>query len=71
MQEPETILLSVRYIIPLVLSTTFIGLNGAVARASANGMVGTGFASQYRLQPERVLKDQWVSVSPVHPLLCQ
>ena len=25
--------------------------NGTVAMLSANGLVGTGFASQYRLQP--------------------
>ena len=27
------------------------GPNGAVAMSSVNGMVGTGFASRYRLQP--------------------
>ena len=26
------------------------GLDGAVVMSSANGLVGTGFASQYRLQ---------------------
>ena len=27
------------------------GCDGALAKSSANGMVGTGFTSQYQLQP--------------------
>ena len=34
------------------------GPDGSVVMASANGLVGTGFASRYQLQiPERVFKD--------------
>ena len=32
------------------------GLDGAVAMSSVNGLIGTGFASQYRLQPKRGFK---------------
>ena len=32
------------------------GPDGAVTMSSANGLVGTGFVSRYRLQPERVFK---------------
>ena len=38
-----------------------IGPDGAVVMSSANELVGTGFASRYRLQ--------WVGVMPLHPLL--
>ena len=37
--------------------------DGAVVMSSANGLVGTGFASRYRLEP------RWVGVRPLHPLL--
>ena len=44
--------------------------DGAVVMSSANGLVGTGFASRYQLQPRAgVLKTQWVGVWPLHPLL--
>ena len=33
------------------------GPDGAVFMSSANGLVGTGFASQYRLQPRAFFKD--------------
>ena len=33
------------------------GADGAVVMSSANGLVGTGFASRYRLQPRVGLKD--------------
>ena len=39
---------------------TITGPNGAVAISSANGLVGTGFASGYRIQPGRVFKDPMV-----------
>ena len=31
-------------------------MNGAVVMSSANGLVGTGFTSRYRLQPRAVFK---------------
>ena len=36
------------------LSVREAGPDGAVATSSANGVVGTGFASRYRLNPDRV-----------------
>ena len=33
------------------------GPDGAVAMSSANGLVGTGFTSRYRLQPRAGFKD--------------
>ena len=42
------------------------GPDGAVAMLLANGLVGTGFASQYRLQP---IEAQWVDVRSLHPLV--
>ena len=36
--------------------TCLSGSDGAVAMSSANGLVGTGFTSGYRLQPEQVFK---------------
>ena len=42
------------------------GPNGSVAKSSANGLVDTGFAYRYRLQPRA---GQWVGVSPLDPLL--
>ena len=39
------------------------GPDGAVVMSLANGMVGTGFASRYRLQPRAgffFIKTQWV-----------
>ena len=42
------------------------GSDGAVAKSSANGLVGTGNASQYRLQPRAgFLKAQRVDVRPI------
>ena len=32
------------------------GTNGAVAMSLANGLVGTGFTSRYRLIPKQVFK---------------
>ena len=39
-------------------------LNGAVIKTSANGLVGTGFASQSGIK-----KAKWVDIRPLHPLL--
>ena len=48
----------------------YTGPDGAVAMSSAHGLVGTGFASRYRLQkPDGFLKAQWVGVRPLQPLL--
>ena len=35
----------------IFVSCMMTGPNGAVVMSSANGLVGTGFASRYRLQP--------------------
>ena len=46
------------------------GPDDAVAESSANGLVGTGFTSRYRLQPQSgFLKPQWVGVRPLDHLL--
>ena len=45
-------------------------LSLTVVISSAKGLVGTGFASRYRLKPRTgFLKTQWVDVWPLHPLL--
>ena len=46
--------------------------NSSMAMSWVNGLVGTGFASRYRLRPRACffLKIQWVGVRPLHPLLC-
>ena len=42
-------------------------LDGAVALASANAHVSTGFASRYQLQPRAVfLRPKWVGVRTLH-----
>ena len=44
--------------------------DGAVTDSGAIGLVGTGFASRYRLQPIAViLKVQWIGVRPLYSLL--
>ena len=35
----------------IYMATVTSSLDGAVAKSSANGLVGTGFASRYQLQP--------------------
>ena len=46
------------------------GPDGAVVMSSANGLVGTEFASRYRLQPRAGFKiPQKVGVWPLHPFL--
>ena len=42
--------------------------NGAVAMLLVNGLIATGFASQYQAL-SRFLMAQWVGVRPLHPLL--
>ena len=48
--------------------TGYTGPNGAVAKSSANELVGTGFAFRYRLIPG-FLKAQWVGVRTLNPIL--
>ena len=47
---------STAHIKPLFMSWS-TGPDGAVVMSSANGLVGTGFASRYRLQSRAVFKD--------------
>ena len=46
----------VRTYIHTCIHTYITGADGAVAMSSANGLVGTVFASRYWLQPQRVFK---------------
>ena len=46
-----TSLLRTKYIYTTVQHSGGTGHDGAVVMSSANGLVGTGFASPYRLQP--------------------
>ena len=39
-----------------LITTAVTGSDGAMAMTSANGLVGTGFASRYRFQPRAVFK---------------
>ena len=58
------------YKISLAANWKVTSTDGEVAMSSANGLVGTEFASQYRLQPRPAfLKAQWISIRPLHPLL--
>ena len=51
--------------------TVLTSPDGAVTKSSANGLVGTGFASGFVCTPtySRFVKAQWVGVRPLHPLL--
>ena len=58
------------YVTKCAILVFLTGPNGAVAKFVANGLVGTGFASRYRLQPRVDFKrPKWVGIRPLHPLL--